>query len=232
MWLVFDEDVGAALGKACEGNMDSDSDSVVLARAAQIVRQQMFEDSKLFNGSFGKNCQQESVPKILLALVTMVLEGPSIKDQIRESSTQAALSIAQLMKFNSVKHTRSQVDTISSVKHSTAQETPMPTYSGLVLHAHTRKRELVDKLFHLGLSISYVRVLHLSAEMGNSVCQRFYMEQVVCPPTLRSNVHTSAAVDNIDHNPSSTSGYDSSLDGCDHTVAMIRHSMDVITQWL
>ncbi len=116
MWLVFDEDVGPALGKACKGDMDSDA--VVLARAAQIVRQQMFEDSKLFNGSFGENCQQESVPKILLALVTMVLEAPSIKDQIRESSTQAALSITQLMKFNSVKHTRSQVDTISSVKYS------------------------------------------------------------------------------------------------------------------
>ena len=104
----------------------------LLSSFTQIVRQQMFEDSKLFNGSFGENCQQESVSKILLALVTMVLEGPSIKDQIRESSTQAALSIAQLMKFNSVKHTRSQVDTISSVKHSTAQETPMPTYIGLV----------------------------------------------------------------------------------------------------
>ena len=39
--LVFDKDLGAALGKACEG--DSDSDAVALARAAQIVRQQMFE---------------------------------------------------------------------------------------------------------------------------------------------------------------------------------------------
>ena len=34
--LVFDEDIGAALGKACE--QDSDSDAVQLARAAQIVR--------------------------------------------------------------------------------------------------------------------------------------------------------------------------------------------------
>ena len=33
--LVFEEDIGAALGKACE--QDSDSDAVQLARAAQIV---------------------------------------------------------------------------------------------------------------------------------------------------------------------------------------------------
>ena len=136
--------------------------------------------------------------------MNMVLEGQSIKDQIQECSTQAALSIAKVLKFNSVKHSRSQVDTIFSVKHSIAQETPVPTYIGLVLHAHTRKKELVDKFFHLGLSISYDRVLCLSAEMGNSVCQHFHMEQVVCPLTLRGDVFTTAAVDNLDHNPSAT----------------------------
>ncbi len=62
---------------------------------------------------------------------------------------------------------------------------------------------------NLGLSISYDRVLRLSAEMGNSVCQRFHMEQVVCPPTMRGSVFTTAAVDNIDHNPSATTAKDS-----------------------
>ena len=44
IWLLFDEDVSAALGKACE--RDNDSDAVVLAHAAQIVRQHMFEEAK------------------------------------------------------------------------------------------------------------------------------------------------------------------------------------------
>ena len=73
-------------------------------------------------------CQEKSVPNLLLALVNMVLEGPSIKDQIRESSTPAALSIAQILKYNSVKHMRTQADTSSSVRHTTAQETPLPIY--------------------------------------------------------------------------------------------------------
>ena len=55
-----------------------------------------------------------------------------------------------------------------------------------------------DKLFSCGLSISYDRVLRLSAEMGNRACQMFQTEQVVCPPTLRVSVFTTAAVDNID----------------------------------
>ena len=33
---------------------------------------------------------------------------------------------------------------------------------------------------------------------------QFHIEQVVCPPKLCGGVFTSAAVDNIDHNPSST----------------------------
>ena len=134
----------------------------------------------------------------------MVMEGPSIKDQIRPSSTQAALSIAQILKYNSVKHMRKQADTSSFVRHRSAQETPLPTYIGLLLHAQTRKRDLVDRLFSLGLSISYDRVLRISAELGNSLCQRFHIDQVVCPPLFKGNVFTTSAVDNIDHNPSAT----------------------------
>ena len=78
-----------------------------------------------------------------------------------------------------------------------------------MLHAHTRKKELVDRLSHLGICISYDRVLCLSAEVGSSVCEQFHMEQVVCPPKLRGSVFTSAAVDNIDHNPSSTTSRES-----------------------
>ena len=209
--LAFDEDIGEALGKACE--QDCDTEAVHLARAAQIVRRYMFEDTVRFSGSFQCGCQEDSVPNVIVAMVNMVLDGPSIKNQSLSSSTQAALSIAQLLKFNSVKQRRKQGATKTqeppAVRHSTYQETPLPTYVGLMLHAETRKRGLVDKLFSLGLSISYDRVLRLSAQMGNSVCQLYHIEQVVCPPTLRSNVFTTAAVDNIDHNPSATTAKNS-----------------------
>ena len=145
--LAFEEDIGTALARACD--FDSDSDAIHLARAAKIVRDHM--------------------SPLLLALVNMILEGPSITDHC-EDTTPAALSIAQLLKFNSVKHKRKKATT-DSVRHNTAQETPVPTYVGLMLHAHTRKKELVDRLHHLGISISYDRVLRLSAQMGNRVCK-------------------------------------------------------------
>jgi len=39
--------------------------------------------------------------------------------------------------------------------------------------------------------------------MGNSVCARFESDGVVCPPKRLKGVFTTAAVDNIDQNPSS-----------------------------
>ena len=80
----------------------------------------------------------------------------------------------------------------------------MPTYVGLLLHAETRKRSLVDKLCDLGLLISYNRVIETSTEMGNKVAARFQAENVVCPSNLNLKLFTTSAVDNIDHNPSSS----------------------------
>ena len=41
------------------------------------------------------------------------------------------------------------------------------------------------------------------------MCKLFQQDQVVCPPKLQNNLFTTAAVDNIDHNPSSTTTTDS-----------------------
>lgn len=48
------------------------------------------------------------------------------------------------------------------------------------------------------MSVSYDRVLRL-------LCALYEEENVVCPPSLRHGLFTTAAVDNIDHNPSATS---------------------------
>ena len=78
-----------------------------------------------------------------------------------------------------------------------------------MLHTKTRKRELVDSLFNLGLCISYDRVLSISTHLGNKLCGHYEVEKAVCPPNLTSSLFTTATADNIDHNPSSTSAHDS-----------------------
>ena len=105
--LVFEEDVGAALNKACE--LDSDNDVVHLVRAAQTVRRHMFEEGEPFNG-IPEGCQEYSVPSLLHALVSMVLVGPSIKDQMADT-TPTALDNAQMLKFNCIKDNRAHPTT-------------------------------------------------------------------------------------------------------------------------
>ncbi|KAG0717680.1 hypothetical protein GWK47_053918 [Chionoecetes opilio] len=123
------------------------------------------------------------------------------------STTTAALTVSQLLVFNSVKHARSVEST--SVRHSRERESPLPLYLSLKIHAVTRSRGLIDTLFSLWMCVSYDRLLQLTADIANGVCQRFNMEEVVCPPKLRKGLFTTGAVDNIDHNPSSATAKDS-----------------------
>lgn len=117
--------------------------------------------------------------------------------------SQPALSISQLLHYNSQARCRSNS---KGVHHNKDREIPLPTYVVLRVHAKTCKCNLVDVLFHLGLSISYDRVMDITTAMamGNWVCHQYHREQIVCPLNLQNDLFTTAAVDNIDHNPSST----------------------------
>ena len=99
---IIDKDIGDALEKVCE--LDCDNELVHLARSVQIVRRYMFEQANSFHSSFKEACQEKALPPVLLTLVNMVQHGSTINDEsaINASSTQAGLSIAQLLKFNNV----------------------------------------------------------------------------------------------------------------------------------
>ena len=155
------EDVGSALTKAC----NNDDDGLHLARAAQIVRKEMFEKKYLFDGSFKPSCETDLIPLSLIALVRMILDGPNIKRQseVADATTRTSLSISQLLMFNSVKYGRSVNS--SCGRHSRDRETPLTLYVAMKVHAANRSRTLVDALFNLGMCISYDRLLQLTSAM-------------------------------------------------------------------
>ena len=204
--LAFDSDIGIALHRVLEE--DDDTEAKHLAAAAAIIRKEMLLTKSNFQGTFEKNCQEDSVPSCLTSLVKMILYGPNIQDQIENNTSQAALTIAQLLQFNCVGRQR-KGSTVASIRHLKERETPIPIYVGLSTHALTRKRELVDSLHKLGISISYDRVLSISTDIGNSVCRRFEEDGVLCPIKLRKALFTTAAIDNIDHNTSSATAHGS-----------------------
>lgn len=51
--------------------------------------------------------------------------------------------------------------------------------------------------------------MEISTSMANHLCEQYHRDKVVCPLSLRQGLFTTAAIDNIDHNPSSTSATDS-----------------------
>ena len=199
--LAFSEDVAAVLKKATEIN--GDSEAMLIAKTASIIRRDLLNMEKsTFHGTFETNCQETSVPQSLRSLIEMIMGGASIKTQTSNIvENQAALTVSQLIRFNSVVRRRKDSQ---ATYHSKDRETPLPAYLGLLVHAETRKKGLIDKLCDLGLSISYNRVLEISSEMGNRVGARFETEKAVCPSNLKLKLFTTSAVDNIDHNPSAT----------------------------
>ena len=194
VFLAFKEDIGHAINVACK--RDNDDEGIALVKAANIVRREMLQTKKnQFLGSFPADCQHSSMPETLLALVSMILEGPNIKNQSKYPLSQATLSLSQLLLYNS--HARSREGSMGT-HHLKDRETPVH------LHTKTRKKQLADAMYELGLSIPYDRVLDISTVLANSICTHFSTNEVVCPPQLHHDRFTVAAADNIDHNPSST----------------------------
>ena len=156
------------------------------------MRHNIFGTAESFDGSFTEGCQERVVSPNLLALVNMILHGLSITAQRQQVATPAALTISQLLISHSVRHRRLVTDsTATDFRRCQAQETPLPLYVSLLLHATTRKRSLIDRLFHLGLCVSYERVLAVTAELANGVCDQFHADHLVCPLKLRSNSSSS-----------------------------------------
>ena len=118
--------------------------------------------------------------------------------------------------------------------------------SGTILHRRPssnihRDKMHIDRLLHQGVSISY-DILQLSTQMGKSVCQQFHREEVVSPPTMRGKVFTTAAIENIDHNSSSTIAKESfngtvifqhpsfAGEGVDRSTVFVERSVDASSQ--
>ena len=175
--LAFEEDIGSLISRALPG--ENNDNALCLERTANIVREEMFNESSSATGSATQSCQKGSVPQALLSFGSMILEGPNAKRQLTGKPSQAALTLAQLPIFDSVKHARKSEQ---CARHIKSQETPLPVYIGVMLHVKTRKRDLIDRLHALGMSISYDHVLRLSSDMANAVCEHFKETDTVCPP--------------------------------------------------
>ena len=78
-------------------------DAMCLLKTPKIIRQDLFGSNSLFNGNFDCRSQESSVPKSLLVLLRMILDGANINSGFSFATNQTVLSVVHLIKFNSVK---------------------------------------------------------------------------------------------------------------------------------
>ena len=120
---------------------DYNDEAICLARAANIVRRDMLKLQATFTGSFDPDCQVRSVPHSLSTLVAMILNGPNIKSQGCDGESQATVSITQFLQYNTSVRRRPES---TGIYHQKARETLLPIYVGHMVHARTRKRDLIE----------------------------------------------------------------------------------------
>ena len=198
------DDIGDVVMAA---KQNKDSMICCLAKAARIIRKEILQVKNTINRTFAAECQQHAVPASLKTFLHLIFKGSN--STINPDDNKACLTIAQLMVFNSVSRVREKPELAGSTHHIRARECPPPIYTAIKIHGVTRNHALIHAFYHLGLSISYDRLLSISTEIANNVVGRYESEGVVCPLKLREAVFTTAAVDNIDHNPSATTSKDS-----------------------
>ena len=220
--LIFEQGMQQMFKRSIQES-DYQEDALILMKAAKIVRNEIFTSSWFnFNGEFPSGCQQESVPTSLKILVNMLLRGGDILDQastdsqacltiliafmFNSSFIQTCLTVVQTILFNCKKaavDVKKEVSTVK-IRHSLNHEPPLPLYLGLNVHILTRSKKLITELHNLGLSVSYNRVLQVENQMAIAVCEDIKNKGIVCPAQLRKGLFTVGALDNLDHNPSST----------------------------
>jgi len=195
--LAFQKDVGFVLSEAS----DYYSEAIILGKAANILRRHMLDHKSTFDGTFHEGCIEQAIPLTLLQFVAMLKHGADIKSQLRFGASKTDLAIAQLLQYNCYARYK---EGAATHRHSKDRETPFPVYMGMSVYTKTRKRKLVEMLNEHGISISYDRVLQISAQLGDATVSKYVEDGVVCPPVLRKGLFTTSAMDNIDHNPTAT----------------------------
>ena len=131
----------------------------------------------------------------------MILTGVNIENT-EAQETQPCLTVCQTIFFNAKERSTTKSKT-GQTRHTKDREPPLPLYIGLNVHALTRSKTLITKLYQMGISVSYQRIVELEDMLATSISERFGMDGCVAPACLRKGAFTIGALDNIDHNPTS-----------------------------
>ena len=136
--LTLKDDCGKSIFQAC----DSQDDGMCIERVPRIIRKEILkkqDEKKLSNKNdgisketFSSQSEIDSISPLVMSVIIMVLNGSKV-DTTDKEQCSSALTIVQLLQFNSVKRKNK----------SKSNETPPPLYMGLMIHSRTSKKSLI-----------------------------------------------------------------------------------------
>ena len=176
IFVSFREGTGAILQNAY-----AEDEGTYLAKAANIVRREILNCSVRFEGTFHESSQKVSVPKTLVTLLGMIMNGSNLTLKINHENVykqQPCLLISQLLVYNTYKRRR-QLGEQNFSRHNKGREPPLPVYVGLLIHSQTQQSNLVSNLHDLVISISYDGVLEIENEATYAMCEQYKTEGVL-----------------------------------------------------
>ena len=149
----------------------------------------------------------------------MILKGGNPDRILSEALQTVSVNIAQLIRFNCVKKKRREG--ITELRHS-KNEPPLPVLIGLMVHAKTGKQKLVEELSSQGVCIRK-QVREMRRSISNQVCRKYNSDGFVCPSKLQYNLFTTSAIDNVEHNPTSSTSFHGT------TISVFQHANVPVT---
>ncbi|KAG1712127.1 hypothetical protein GQR58_002434 [Nymphon striatum] len=101
VFLTYSDDVAMVLRQGYEPSRDEIS--IMMTKIAHTIRKDIFSQNDTLSESFDQNSQVDALPKSLLSLVSMLINGPNITEQTRDQSlSQPVLNTSQQLALNSI----------------------------------------------------------------------------------------------------------------------------------
>ena len=163
------------------------------------IRENIFKRKNLFNGNLNSKNQDRSLSPFLLVLLSMLING---EVNIKEKCSQAVLTLSGMVKYNTQKLKKS-THALNHRHHKRERETPVSMYVRLKLYLTGRSKTIIDHLFHLGISISYDRVLSITKSLYGVLHRNYVQQNIFLPTNLQKGCFVVLVKDNIDKNASS-----------------------------
>ena len=188
--LFFKKDVDVLLDDLTDPNYFENQ----VNKFVSSIRKAMSKQNNEFTGQFLKGCQEKSVPKELLTLISMLVDGTNPNSKL----SQFSFTCAQLIMSNYKPNNKTNEKKMTY--HSRKRETPIVVYNALNLYGRFRSKGIITDMFHLGFCAPYLTVLGITKNIAEKMIKEF--EKLGCF-VLRSasrGIFTVIAKDNIDLN--------------------------------